>query len=127
MLRNAHAEFGGRLPGKGPVYRDLAGQPTLRGAVPADGDQPMIGGARPGGRLATGAHWRIEEYLKASGLAWSVLRPSGFMQNFLTGAGALTIDGKLVDGYGGAAVAYIDCYDTAACAVALLTGPSRPA
>ena len=120
------------------------------GAVPADGEQPMIRqqeaaidaavaagvsqvvkvsvlGARAGGRLATGAHWQIEEHLRASGLASSVLRPSGFMQNFLTGAGALTIDGKLVDGYGGGAVAYIDCFDIAACAAALLTGPGRPA
>jgi NAD(P)H dehydrogenase (quinone) len=120
------------------------------GAVPADGDQPMIRqqeaavdaavaagvsqvvkvsvlGARAGGRLATGAHWRIEEHLRASGLAWSVLRPSGFMQNFLTGAGSLTIDGKLIDGYGGGAVAYIDCYDIAACAAELLTRPARPA
>src|SRR6202041_2251936 len=106
------------------------------GAVPVDGDQPMIRqqeaaidaavasgvsrvvkisvlGARDGGRLATGAHWRIEEHLKASGLAWSVLRPSGFMQNFLTGAAAVTIDGKLIDGYGGGAGASIDCYDNA--------------
>lgn len=137
----------------GSIVRALRGVDRLflnaGGAVPADGDQPMIRqqeaaidaaaasgvsqvvkisvlGARAGGQLATGAHWRIEEHLRASGLAWSVLRPSGFMQNFLTGAGALTIGGKLVDGYGGAAVAYIDCYDIAACAAALLTGPSRP-
>jgi NAD(P)H dehydrogenase (quinone) len=120
------------------------------GAVPADGDQPMIrqqeaaidaavdagvsrvvkvsvSGACAGGRLATGAHWQIEQHLRASGLAWSVLQPSGFMQNFLTGAGSLTIDGKLIDGYGGGAVSYIDCYDIAACAAALLTGPGRNA
>jgi len=127
----------------GSITRALRGVDRLflnaGGAVPADGDQPMIRqqesaidaavaagvsrvvkisvlGARAGGRLATGAHWRIEEYLKASGLGWSVLRPSGFMQNFLTGAAALTIDGQLIDGYGGGAVAYIDCYDIAACA-----------
>jgi NAD(P)H dehydrogenase (quinone) len=120
------------------------------GAVPADGDQPMIRqqqaaidaavdsgvsqvvkisvwGAREDGRLGTGAHWQIEQRLRASGLAWSVLQPSGFMQNFLTGAGSLTLDGKLIDGYGGGAVSYIDCYDIAACAAALLTGPSRHA
>jgi len=120
------------------------------GAVPAAGDQPMIRqqeavidaataagvcqvvkisvwGAREGGRLATGAHWRLEQYLKASGLAWSVLQPSGFMQNFLTGAGSFTMDGKLIDAYGGAPVSYIDCYDIAACATALLTGPGRNA
>jgi NAD(P)H dehydrogenase (quinone) len=120
------------------------------GAVPTDGDQPMIRqqeaaidaavdmgvsqivkisvlGARAGGRLGTGAHWQIEQHLRASRLAWSVLQPSGFMQNFLTGTGSLTIDGKLIDGYGGGAVSYIDCYDIAACAAALLTGPGRNA
>jgi NAD(P)H dehydrogenase (quinone) len=118
------------------------------GAVPADGDQPMIRqqeaaidaataggvsrvvkisvlGAREGGLLATGAHWRIEEYLKASGLAWSILRPNGFMQNFLTGAAAVTTDGQVIDSYGGGAVSYIDCYDIAACATALLASPGR--
>lgn len=116
------------------------------GAVPVDGDQPMIRqqeaaidaavdadvsqvvkvsvwGTRAGGRLGTGAHWQIEQHLKASGLAWTVLQPSGFMQNFITGAGSFTVDGRLVDGYGGAAVSYIDCYDIAACAAGLLTGP----
>ena len=28
-LESGHAEFGGRLPRKGPIYRDLAGRPTL--------------------------------------------------------------------------------------------------
>lgn len=118
------------------------------GAQPADGEQPMIRqqktvidaavhagisqvvkisvwGAREGGRLATGAHWLIEQHLKASGLAWSILQPSGFMQNFLTGAGSFTSDGNLIDAYGGAAVSYIDCYDIAACATALLASSGR--
>jgi NAD(P)H dehydrogenase (quinone) len=138
----------------GSIGRALRGVDRLflnaGGAVPADGDQPMIRqqeaaidaakaagvsqvvkvsvlGARQGGRLATGAHWRIEQHLKESGLAWSVLQPSGFMQNFLTGAGAFTMDGKLIDGYGGAPVSYIDCYDIAACAAVLLSGPARHA
>ncbi|MEV1179356.1 NAD(P)H-binding protein [Nonomuraea sp. NPDC049784] len=115
------------------------------GAQPVEGEQPMIRqqkaaidaaraagvsevvkvsvwGAHRGGRLAEGAHWEIEEYVKASGLGWSMLRPSGFMQNFITGAGAFTADGKLIDAYGGAGVSYIDCHDIAACAAALLTG-----
>ncbi|GAA3236629.1 NmrA family NAD(P)-binding protein [Nonomuraea helvata] len=115
------------------------------GAQPVEGEQPMIRqqkaaidaaraagvsrvvkvsvwGARRGGRLAEGAHWEIEEHLKASGLGWSMLRPSGFMQNFITGAAAFTADGRLMDAYGGAGVSYIDCHDIAACAAALLTG-----
>ncbi|MFI9847529.1 NmrA family NAD(P)-binding protein [Nonomuraea sp. NPDC051941] len=115
------------------------------GAQPVDGEQPMVrqqqaaidaaraagvssvvkvsvSGAQRGGRLAQGAHWEVEEYLKASGLGWSMLRPGGFMQNFITGTAAFSADGKLLDVYGGAPVSYIDCHDIAACAAALLTG-----
>ena len=79
--------------------------------------------AHEGGRLAEGAHWEIEQHLKASGLGWSLLQPSGFMQNFLTGAGSFSAEGNLVGSYGDAAVSYIDCEDIAACAATLLTGP----
>lgn len=54
-----------------------------------------------------------------------MLQPSGFMQNFPTGDGLLTGDGKIIDPYGGAAVSYIDCHDIAACAAALLTLAGR--
>jgi NAD(P)H dehydrogenase (quinone) len=119
------------------------------GAVPADGEQPMVRqqkaaidaavaagvdrvvkisvlGAERGGRLASGAHWDIERHLAASGLTWSVLRPSGFMQNFVTGTGSFTDDGDLLGAYGDGRVSYVDCADIAACAAALLTGPARP-
>jgi NAD(P)H dehydrogenase (quinone) len=118
------------------------------GAGPAAGEQPMVrqqktvidaardagvsqivkvsvSGARQGGPLAQGAHWEIEQYLKQSGVGWSVLQPTGYMQNFLTGIGSLIRDGKLIDPYAGAAVSYIDCYDIAACAAALLTRDDR--
>ncbi|WP_036501249.1 SDR family oxidoreductase [Nocardia aobensis] len=115
------------------------------GAVPVSGPQPMIAqqtavidaavragvrrvvkvsvwGARVGGLLAEGAHGEIEAHLEASGLEWSVLQPSGFMQNFLTGAGSFTDSGDLIGAYGDAGVSYVDCADIAACAVALLIG-----
>ncbi len=114
------------------------------GAQPADGEQPMVRQqktvidaavaagvervvkvsvwhAQEGERLAGGAHWQIEQHLKASGLGWSILQPNGFMQNFITGQGSFTADGNLVGAYGDAAVSYIDCADIAACAAALLT------
>ncbi|WP_261569373.1 SDR family oxidoreductase [Frankia gtarii] len=116
------------------------------GAQPADGEQPMVRQqtaiidaaraagvdrvvkvsvwhAHEGGRLAEGAHWQIEQHLKGSGLGWSVLQPSGFMQNFVTGQGSFSADGNLVGAYGDAAISYIDCEDIAACAATLLTGP----
>ncbi|MEV0395931.1 SDR family oxidoreductase [Polymorphospora rubra] len=115
------------------------------GAVPADGEQPMVRqqrdaidaarragvgrivkisvwGAEEGGRLAVGAHWRIEQHLKASGVEWSLLQPSGFMQNFATGAGSFTADGDLIGNHLDTPVSYIDAQDIAACAAVLLTG-----
>jgi uncharacterized protein YbjT (DUF2867 family) len=115
------------------------------GAQPAAGPQPMIRQQRTaidaavragvskvvkvsvwraskGGKLAGGAHWEIEEHLKTSGMDWALLQPSGFMQNFVTGAGAFTEDGNLLGAYGDASVSYIDCHDIAAAAAVLLTG-----
>lgn len=83
--------------------------------------------AQPGGRLAQGAHWEIEQHLKAAcepdGVAWSLLHPSGFMQNFFTGAGTFSADGSLIAPATDAPVSYIDCADIAACAAVLLTRP----
>ncbi|HEX6357927.1 SDR family oxidoreductase [Actinophytocola sp.] len=118
------------------------------GATPAAGEQPMVRHqravidaaaeagvahvvkvsvwhAREGGRLAEGAHWVIEEHLRASGVGWSVLQPSGFMQNFRTGEAVFTEDGHLLGAYGDSHVSYVDCVDIAACAAALLTGDPR--
>lgn len=114
------------------------------GALPVAGPQPMIrqqtaavdaaraaGVARivkvsawrpePESKLSVRAHWEIEQHLKSSGVAWSLLRPTGYMQNFFTGEGGLA-DGKAVAGpYGEGRVAYVDAYDIAACAAVLLT------
>ncbi|SDM31945.1 NmrA family NAD(P)-binding protein, partial [Allokutzneria albata] len=118
------------------------------GAQPADGEQPMVRQqrtvidaaaeagvdhvvklsvwhAREGGKLAEGAHWLIEEHLRASGLGWSVLQPSGFMQNFLTGAAVFTEHGHILGAYGDSRVSYVDCADIAACAATLLTQDPR--
>ncbi|MEV6965292.1 NAD(P)H-binding protein [Hamadaea sp. NPDC051192] len=118
------------------------------GAIPTDGPQPMVRqqvtaidaaitagvstivkvsvwGAKPGGKLAEGAHWEIEQHLKSSSLAWSLLQPSGFMQNFRTGAGTFTDDGALIGLAGDWRVSYIDAFDIAACAAELLISPHR--
>ncbi|MGW1294731.1 SDR family oxidoreductase [Streptomyces sp. NPDC002533] len=118
------------------------------GALPVSGPQPMIrqqtgviDAARAAGvssvvkvsawrpapdtKLSVRAHWEIEQHLKASGLRWASLQPTGYMQNFFTGDGGFAHGGALEGPYGAGRVAYIDAYDIAACAAALLTGPPR--
>jgi NAD(P)H dehydrogenase (quinone) len=120
-------------------------------AGPVDGPQPMvrqqvtaIDAARAAGighvvkvsvwragvgsPLAEGAHGEIERHLAGSGPTATLLRPGGFMQNFVTGVAGFTPAGELIDPYAGARVSYIDCADIAACAAAVLTGgPGRGA
>ncbi|GAA4969322.1 NmrA family NAD(P)-binding protein [Pseudonocardia tropica] len=115
------------------------------GARPVDGPQPMIRQqkaaidaartaevdhvvkvsvwrAAPGRLLAEGAHGEIEGYLHDAGMPATVLQPSGFMQNFVTGVAGFAPDGSLVDTYAGSPVSYIDADDIAACAAAVLVG-----
>jgi len=35
------------------------------------------------------AHWATEEYIRASGLAWTMIKPNFFMQNLLSSAGSI--------------------------------------
>ncbi|MFD7644766.1 NAD(P)H-binding protein [Kitasatospora sp. NPDC059795] len=118
------------------------------GAQAVDGEQPMvrqIGAAidaavaagvervvkisvwhaAPGGRLSEGAHGELDRRLAATDLHWTVLQPSGFLQNLL-GPAAFTSDGRLISRYGDGPISHIDCHDIAACADVLLTGPARP-
>jgi uncharacterized protein YbjT (DUF2867 family) len=77
--------------------------------------------ARSGGKLAEGAHWDIEQHLTASSVDWSIVQPSGYMENFRTGQGAFTDDGRLIGAYGSGRISYIACADIAACAAVLLS------
>lgn len=40
------------------------------------------------------AHWSSEEYIRASGLAWTMVRPNFYLQNFLGGATTIRDQGK---------------------------------
>lgn len=114
------------------------------GALPVAGRQPMIrqqtaavdaaraagvsrivkvSAWRPGpeAKLSVRAHWEIEQHLKSSGVPWSLLRPTGYMQNFFTGEGGFAGGAAVSGPYGEGRVAYIDAYDVAACAAVLLT------
>lgn len=71
-------------------------------------------------------HWHraVEVYLEQSGVAYTVLRPSGFMQNFLTYNGdSIRQEGKFYLAIGDGLVNYIDVRDIAAVAATVLTAP----
>jgi uncharacterized protein YbjT (DUF2867 family) len=52
--------------------------------------------ARPETRFPFGRmHWEIEQQLERSGLAWTHLRPTGFMQEYLREAPSIINDGAL--------------------------------
>lgn len=70
------------------------------------------------------AHGQIEEHLKASGINNTILRPNGFMQNWLLGpAHTVRTQRKIFDATGDGKRAYIDLRDIAEAAFNVLTVP----
>src|SRR3954471_22447066 len=65
-------------------------------------------------------HAKVEAALRASGLAWTLLRPIGFMQNTLTW-GAQVLDGTFYSPVPDAAFSIVDARDVAEVAAVALT------
>jgi uncharacterized protein YbjT (DUF2867 family) len=64
----------------------------------------------------------VEQHIEASGLAWTFLRPSWFMQNYSTMNADMIRSGTLYEPAGDARTSFVDARDIAAVAVAALTG-----
>ncbi|MEV6522428.1 SDR family oxidoreductase [Longispora sp. NPDC051575] len=67
-------------------------------------------------------HHTIEEHLRASGLAHTVLRPYAFLQKLPHLAPTITAQDVILGAMGDAGCTYIDCRDIADVAAAVLTG-----
>ncbi|MGI5230648.1 SDR family oxidoreductase [Actinoallomurus sp. CA-142502] len=67
-------------------------------------------------------HAEIERYLRASGMHWTMLRPSAFMQVYFREVPSMTGDGVLSLPMGDASIAPVDVADIAKVAAALLQG-----
>lgn len=79
-------------------------------------------GASPKAGLTFGQwHSETQELLKESGLAWTFIQPTYFMQNLLWQAGTIASEGVYHDDLGGP-VAWIDARDIADVAAEALTG-----
>ncbi|MDT0498951.1 SDR family oxidoreductase [Algiphilus sp. W345] len=82
-------------------------------------------GASPKAGLTFGKwHSETQELLKESGLDWTFVQPTYFMQNLLWQAGSIAKDGVYYDDLGGP-VAWIDARDIAEVAAEALTGPGH--
>ena len=71
-------------------------------------------------------HARVEQALRESGMAWSVLRPVFFMQSLLFFAESVK-SGKLVAATGAGEVAFVDARDVAEVAATVLATPGEAA
>ncbi len=67
-------------------------------------------------------HGEAEGHLRASGLDWTMVRPSYFMQNLLHAAPTIRAEGRLYLPMGDGEVGMVDCRDIAAVVAAALTG-----
>ncbi|MFE3229881.1 SDR family oxidoreductase [Nocardia sp. NPDC059228] len=67
-------------------------------------------------------HWTIEEQLRGSGVAHTILRPYAFMQKLRTLAPGLA-EGVIVGAMGDTACNWVDCRDIGDVAAAVLTRP----
>lgn len=67
-------------------------------------------------------HWEIEEAIRGSGFAWTILRPHSFMQNLLGMAAAIAGKGECYGAAGNGKIAMVDARDVAAVAARVLLG-----
>lgn len=68
------------------------------------------------------AHWAVEEYIRASGLAWTMVKPNFFMQNLLTSAGSIKAQRKFSLPMGNGTTGMADIRDIGAVCAEVLTG-----
>ena len=67
-------------------------------------------------------HSHSEQYIKASGIGWTMIKPNFFMQNLLGSAGTIRDQGKLFLPLGEGKTAMSDTRDIGAVVAAVLTG-----
>jgi uncharacterized protein YbjT (DUF2867 family) len=68
------------------------------------------------------AHWAVEEYIRASGLQWTMVKPNFFMQNLLASARSIKEQGKFSLPMGGGTTGMADARDIGAVCAEVLTG-----
>jgi uncharacterized protein YbjT (DUF2867 family) len=119
--------FGPALAGVSAVYLaspgDSPADPEMRfvDAAKAAGVERIVKLSAMGVENADVPLRQVEQHIEASGLAWTHLRPTWFMQNFSTSHAASIKGGTLAEPAGTASTAFIDAGDIAAVALKALT------
>jgi len=68
------------------------------------------------------AHWAVEEYIRRSGLDWTMIKPNFFMQNLLASARTIKEQGKFFLPMGNGTTGMADARDIGAVCAEVLTG-----
>lgn len=68
------------------------------------------------------AHWAVEEYIRASGIGWTMVKPNFFMQNLLSSAAGIKANRKFSLPMGNGTTGMADIRDIAAVCAEVLTG-----
>src|SRR5215469_6669712 len=109
----------------GPPTRDLTAlERKAMDEIKRSGARRVVKLSAMGGREAIfpRQHDESEDYIKSSGIAYTFLRPNGFMQNFATyNAATINTQNAFYGVQGDGKVSHIDLRDIAAIAVKTLT------
>jgi uncharacterized protein YbjT (DUF2867 family) len=109
------------LPRLHSLFYDAARQHGLRHVV-----RISVIGADPDSPLQLGRmHGAGEKALEASGLAWTHIRPTSFMQNFFAQLGGILTQGKIFNCAGNGRIPFVDARDVGAVAAACATSSGR--
>ena len=129
VVSAAHGFLGGR--GAGPEEIDDAGNRTLVAAARDAGVEHVVLlsvlGARPDHPMALHrAKYAAEEHVRRSGLSWTILRPSSYIETWVDVVGGrLTTGGPgLVLGRGQNPINFVSVKDVATVALRAITDPS---
>jgi uncharacterized protein YbjT (DUF2867 family) len=73
------------------------------------------------------AHGTVDDAVRASGVAWTLVRPMSFMQNFLSFYAGQVVSGAFYAPHGDGATSLVDVRDIAESAAAILANPAAHA
>jgi uncharacterized protein YbjT (DUF2867 family) len=99
-------------------FTDLAVESGVRHLVKMSSMEAVAGAETP----IPQAHWASEEYIRASGLDWTIVKPNFFMQNLLASAGSIKAQRKFFLPMGEGTTGMADAGDIGAVCAEVLTG-----